>query len=62
MEKMKTFVDKQVEKMTEYFDVKHLLGEGTREEKGDETDDEDGIEVRSDNDEEDNINETIVID
>ena len=61
--KMETFVNKQVQKMTEKFDFEQLTGEETREEEEDEIDEEDAIEVQSD-DEEDNVesNETVVID
>ena len=50
--KMETFVNKQVQKMTEKFDFEQLTGEETREEEEDEIDEEDAIES----------NETVVID
>ena len=60
---METFVNKQVQKTTEKFDFEQLTGEETMEEQEDEIDEEDVIEVQSD-DEEDNVesNETVVID
>ena len=60
---MEAFVNKQVQKMTEKLDFKQqlLIGEETGEKEEGETD-EDAIEVQSDDEENLESNETVIID